>query len=226
MAPATEVASLPMKEGQDTDDFSSASGQKFKELLDTVASQPGCQRIHYGRAVENPSMLNLFIDWDSIDAHKNFIASPQYTPFFAAIGSMLGGSPHLCHVHFDQSPSPALSGGSPIKTEFITVLFPKDYSSADQEKYHSDILEFRDKVAETAEGFLGAYGGWAEEELDDPKDSEKSKAYVMLIGWTSVEAHMKYRETQSFKDNIHLLRGGKDLKNATVCHVAAKEFQK
>jgi len=172
-------------------------------------------------------MLNLFIDWDSVDDHKKFIASPGYKPFFESIGSMLEGDANLYHVHYDQTPSPALSsGGSPIVTEFLTIFFPEEYSSADKEKYHSDVVKFRDIVADSAEGFKGAFGGWVVEKLDDPKDSEKRTAYSMLIGWTSVEAHMKYRETQAFKDYIYLLRGGKDLKGVTVCHVAAKELQK
>lgn len=76
MAPATELAFLPWKEGQYPDDPSSAPGQKFKGICQTIVSQPGCISLHWGRGVENPSMLNLFIDWETVEDHKKFIASP------------------------------------------------------------------------------------------------------------------------------------------------------
>ena len=75
------------------------------------------------------------------------------------------------------------------------------------------------------EGCSGLAGGWVAEELEDPKSSEKAKVYICLIGWESVDSHMKYRETQSFKDNIHMLRGAKDLKNTVMVHAATKEFK-
>lgn len=87
------------------------------------------------------------------------------------------------------------------------------------------MIKFGGIVDKAWEGCRGSAGGWVAEELDLPGGSEKGKAYVMLIGWTSVDSHMKYRETQSFKDNIHLLRGAKDLKNLAVFHVAASEFK-
>ena len=37
-------------------------------------------------------------------------------------------------------------------------------------------------------------------------EGKKGKAYVGVLGWESVEAHMSFRETQAFKDIIHLLR--------------------
>lgn len=69
------------------------------------------------------------------------------------------------------------------------------------------------KVIEEAkgEGYLGtAYG----ETLEDVKkhadqgkeDVKEGKAVVLLIGWESKELHMKFRETDTFKENIHYLR--------------------
>ena len=37
---------------------------------------------------------------------------------------------------------------------------------------------------------------------------------------------MLFRETQAFKDNIHHLRGAKDLKKLTVVHTAGTEISK
>ena len=55
-----------------------------------------------------------------------------------------------------------------------------------------------------ADGYLDYAVGITHETLE--KEGVKGKAAVLLIGWQSREAHMAFRETQSFKDNIHLLR--------------------
>lgn len=136
---------------------------------------------------------------------------------------MMDGAPNLYHAHFDPyPPTVAISDVGSMVTEFLTMYFPTDYSAADQAKLESDLKQFGEVVKGSSDDFKAAVGGWVVEELDDPKSSEKRKAYVLLIGWTSVQAHLSYRETQTFKDNIHLLRGAKDLKGVGVFQVAAK----
>jgi len=75
MAPVTEIALLPLVEGKYPDDANSGPGQTWKGLLDTLLSQKGVQKVYWGREIENPSTLRLFVDWDSLDGHKTFIAS-------------------------------------------------------------------------------------------------------------------------------------------------------
>jgi len=65
----------PLQEGKYPDDRTSVVGQTHVDLLETLLSQPGCQRCYWGREVENKDMLRWFVDWDSIDSHKKFIAS-------------------------------------------------------------------------------------------------------------------------------------------------------
>lgn len=140
-----------------------------------------------------------------------------------SIGSTLNGNPpNMYHVHFDpHPPSVAFSG----VTEFLTAYFPTTYSAEDQKTFHENVKKFGSIVTDAWKDCKGTTGGWVVEEQDLPGSSEKAKAYVTLIGWTSVEAHLQYRETQSFKDNIYLLRGAKDLKNVVMFHVAASEFK-
>lgn len=69
---ATEIAILRLQAGKRPDDASSGPGQIFKDALDTLTEQPGFQRAYWGREVENPDNLRLFVDWDSVDAHIDF----------------------------------------------------------------------------------------------------------------------------------------------------------
>lgn len=140
------------------------------------------------------------------------------------VAGLLTGSMSMYHVGFDpHPPTSALVGSTPQVTEFITAYFPKDYSAEDRKTFHEGMREFGHVVSKTAEGYQASLGGFIEEEIIDPKTSEPCLGYVALIGWESVQAHLNYRETQAFKDNIHYLRGAKDLKNVAVFHVDAKQ---
>jgi quinol monooxygenase YgiN len=75
MAPVTEIAYLPLKTGNNPSDAHSPAGSIWQETLRTVLDQEGAQRAYWSLEVENPSMLRLFIDWDSIDHHKKFMES-------------------------------------------------------------------------------------------------------------------------------------------------------
>ncbi|KAI1614009.1 hypothetical protein EDD36DRAFT_417858 [Exophiala viscosa] len=226
MAPATEVAILPLAEGQDPEDSTSAAGQTLKACLETVSKQDGCQRVYWGKQVENQSIGVAFIDWESLDHHKRFIESEEFPSFMGQLGSLLSGPGALYHVHFDDHPAvPALVGDGVHVTEFLTVYFPQDYSSDDQKAFDQNVQKFLDVTKGSAEGFKDARAGWIVEDLDDPNSSEKRKAWTALVGWDKVESHLNYRNTSAFQDNVHLLRGAKDLKGLVNVHVAVKEFK-
>jgi len=219
MAPVTEIVKLPLKEGLLSDD---AGSKKFQGVLHTIMAQDGCQGLRWGAQVETPSIMNLFIDWDSIDHHQKFIDSAEYKPFFDDIVGIVSGDVSFFHAQFDpHPPSTPLADGN--ATEYLTLYFPADYSVEDQRRFDADMKEFAQIVQDACDGFRGGVTGWVVEELEDPKSSQKSKVCIMLIGWTSVETHLKFRETQAFKDNIYYLRGAKDLMNLTVWHVLPKK---
>lgn len=75
MAPVTAVIYLPLKTGADPADASSIAASIWQDTLNAVLKQEGAQRAYWSREVENPSMLRLFVDWDSIDHQKKFMES-------------------------------------------------------------------------------------------------------------------------------------------------------
>lgn len=60
MAPVTEVAYLTLKPGVELAG-SSTSAQAWSESIRTIQAQEGYQRLYWGVAVENPSLLMLLI---------------------------------------------------------------------------------------------------------------------------------------------------------------------
>ena len=61
MAPATELATIPLVSGATIEDPNSPAGKIWQSTLDTVSQQEGFQRSYWGREVENPSVLQLFV---------------------------------------------------------------------------------------------------------------------------------------------------------------------
>ncbi|KIX96646.1 uncharacterized protein Z520_07365 [Fonsecaea multimorphosa CBS 102226] len=214
MAQATEVVFLPLKEGNDP--------QKLKATLETILKHGQPQRIYAGAQVEHPNVHNFFIDWTSIGHHEKFTEWDGYKAFLDDAVTQCTTPPDLYHVHFE--PFPPSKAFSEV-TEFLNIYFPADYSAEDQKTFHENMKKFGGVITSNWEGCRGTAGGWVAEEREDPKSGEKARVYVELIGWESVDSHMKFREQQAFKDNIHLLRGAKDLKNLVMVHVAAKEFK-
>ncbi|KAI9053686.1 hypothetical protein LZ554_002639 [Drepanopeziza brunnea f. sp. 'monogermtubi'] len=206
--PVTEIAYITLKPGIELEG-SGAAAQAWKETLTTVSQQDGYQRMHWGRTLEDPNQLMLFIDWDSRDAHLKFVATPGYTPFKNRLGTIMEGV-HLHHVAFSPFP-PSILGRAPV-IEFATFFGTSDVFLSHVEKFMG--------AAGKPEGYHGSvYGPSVEDDVGKHADGgDKGKAVVLLIGWDSVEAHTKFRETEGFQKNIGLLEDG--AKGAEVVHVA------
>ena len=61
MAPATEIATLPLVAGAQIEDPSSPAGTVWKSTIDTILAADGVQRAYWGRQVENPTVIDLLI---------------------------------------------------------------------------------------------------------------------------------------------------------------------
>lgn len=125
----------------------------------------------------------------------------------------------MYHAHLKpHPPNEVLSDHVSPATEILNVYFPLDYSESDQQKFEEGLKKVVAVIEKDARTYTASSGGWVVEDVEIPGTSEKARMYQALIGWQSVEAHMSFRETQSFKDNIHHLRAAKDLKKLHVTH--------
>lgn len=61
MAPATEIATLPLDAGANLEDPQSSSSKIWQSALDTISQQDGYQRLYWGRQVENPQIMMLLV---------------------------------------------------------------------------------------------------------------------------------------------------------------------
>lgn len=197
--PVTEIAYIALKPGVDIEG-STPEAKAWQDTLKTLSQQDGMQRTHYGRTLEEPNLLMLFVDWDSYQHHQTFIASPTYGPFVQTLAPLFA-SLHLHHVVPGAFP-PAVLGQAPV-IEFATFF-------GAEPAFLANVQRFMEAVGEP-DGVLGAaFGETVEADVvkhaEQGGEVEGGKAVVLLIGWTSKEMHMQFRETETFAKNIGLLR--------------------
>ncbi|KAF2174870.1 hypothetical protein K469DRAFT_612899 [Zopfia rhizophila CBS 207.26] len=217
----TEVVYVPLISGLDL-----ATGENKKiweETLQTITEQPGCLSLFWGRQIEHPDVIQMAVDWDKLESHQAFIANPIYGPFIERIKPFLSGPLSMYHA---QLPTPSPTSGpftAPV-TECISLYFAPDHPNS---TFDSNWTQFVEKAGQTATEAQGAVGGWVVEEVKSKKGLGKDgaegdgKQFWAVIGWPSVEAHMKYRETEDFSKVVPYLREGP--KAIEVHHV---NFQK
>lgn len=206
-SPATEVAILPLSPGATIEDASSSAGKTWKSIVDTLLAQEGCQHVYWGRQVEARNTVDLFIDWDSVGSHKQFMATPVYEPFVHKFSLICDGEITVYHAHFTpHTPSSALSRIPQPSTEYITFYFPSNLSDRDRSSWDQVFSKFTQTLARHADGFNAFASGWVVEELYDEAVMGTAAVFAAVFEWNSVESHNKYRETKEFKESIIGLR--------------------
>ena len=222
MAPVTEMVTMTLQTGAAIEDPNSPSGRVWAECHDTISQQPGYQRAYYGRQLENPSLLQLLVDWDSYEAHENFTKDGVYEPFLKHFMTFVDGEIAMHHACFrPHPPSAAVSGTCSPVTEVWTT-----YLDGRSEEFEENIARFGQIVLDKADGCRALSSGWAMEEVEHESfgpGKKKGNAYVTVIGWDSKEKHMAFRETPDFMDNIHLVRRD-EVRGMTMHHVSFVEM--
>ncbi|KAL8939473.1 MAG: hypothetical protein Q9211_002724 [Gyalolechia sp. 1 TL-2023] len=202
--PVTEVVTIPLQAGVDINDPNSSAGKVLSDTLGTLSQQEGYQRAYKGLRVESPNVLQVYIDWDSIESHKKFMGQSHYGPFIQHLLSVVDGKIGVHHVEFN--PHPPSAAVSSTVTEVVGHYFAADLSDSERSTFESDVNKFAQVLEESAKGHKGFAGGWIIEEQEHGDMEGKAKVWQTCIGWESHEAHMAYRETQAFKENVYLLK--------------------
>jgi quinol monooxygenase YgiN len=215
MAPVTEIALLEFKAGAEW-------GPAVNVIAASILHQPGCLQVRYAQKVEDPTHLPFFIDWEDSSYHEPFEGSAGYAPFMENFGPLLVGPPAPYLVSFEPIPPTVLDNkdgkGKTAVAEVVHGYFPIDTTLVQQQAALTRVHEFVDITKAAAKGFSGETAvGWVVE--DREFKGEKVRVLVFVLGWDSVEAHLAYRETESFANSAPLLRGLEGLKGMDAYHV-------
>lgn len=129
------------------------------------------------------------------------------------------------HVHFNpHHPNPALSPNTSPTTEVLFLHIPASSSHDAAAAFTRFVDGVGPAASKAPHGFRGAAGGWQVEEGTSAKITDeggRSRVFVGALGWDSVEAHLGFRGTEAFGENIHFLRDG--AVEARVWHVNLEE---
>ncbi|KAF4549786.1 Hypothetical protein D9617_20g028420 [Elsinoe fawcettii] len=212
---ATEIVQLPLKTSFDPDNTSSDDVKAQQASYKIISSAAGFQSCWMGPTVENDKEISMFINWGSVQDHIAFTKAPEYADMGKHLMPLLAGAPAYIHYHFTSQEDLETALSAPV-TENVTAYFP----SVD-ESFNTKLDQFKAAVEKDAAGAKGFAYGWGEEDVEHEKlPNGKGKALKLLIGWESVDAHMKFRDTEAFKKNVGLLRDGPSA--LTMTHTKAK----
>ena len=142
------------------------------------------------------------------------MASPEYGPMVKGLEAIFAGDPQFLHYDFPSAAKLAFALSAPV-TELATF-----YLLSESHSWDENVKEFLNRTVDGADGLVGGTSGWSLEDVEHDKfpTGEKGKAYLLAIGWESLEAHMAFRETDLFKNSISLLMG--EPKSVELHHVA------
>ncbi|KAI8631970.1 hypothetical protein F5Y19DRAFT_381388 [Xylariaceae sp. FL1651] len=207
-----------------------ADNSIIAESTKIMAEQKGCLAVRSFRWLEDPSRLEYFIDWDSIESHINFARNEEvYLPFRARIGSVMAAYNQPFHVPLPPYP-PALlesqdgAGKSSVKAVGQAwfaggVGFPSER----MESVSAAFQGFVDAVrGEQPVGFSGKVAaGWAKETI--VRKAEVFRLFFFVMGWDSVEAHTRYRDSDHYKQAISAITNLEDFNELEFHHVGAAD---
>ncbi|KFX91312.1 hypothetical protein V490_05980 [Pseudogymnoascus sp. VKM F-3557] len=106
--PITEVVQLQLQLG-------AVIEERMSSFLRIMQRQPGFQQLTWGRWEESPDNVQLHLNWDSIEAHRQFELSGAD---FAAVGDVLGPvlakPPAMHHVNFKTAVTDNVSSAATV----------------------------------------------------------------------------------------------------------------
>lgn len=132
------------------------------------------------------------------------MASPEYGPMVKSLDAITSGPPSFVHYDFASMGKLTAALSAPV-TELATFYLPSKTST-----FQTNLEKFEKAASESGtNGFLGIATAWSIEDVEHEGfgEGKTGKSLLLAIGWESIDAHMAFRETDVFKDNIGLLRG-------------------
>jgi hypothetical protein len=111
----------------------------------------------------------------------------------------------------------------------MLAYFPSDTSSVRKDAATEQLQQFVEKGLNKCSDVKAVSFGWGVEN-DFPvrggKEGQLGTILVAFIGWPSIDAHMKFRETEAFKENVNLLRSMEGMLKLAMFHVSCRNIRR
>ncbi|ORY13538.1 hypothetical protein BCR34DRAFT_265664 [Clohesyomyces aquaticus] len=182
----TEIALLRLSLNISADDSSLRS--KLTHAKDVMEGYTG-RRFYYLQQVEDPKLLYIIGEWESLDQHMNgFIPSADNQALLECLKDNLSVE-WLHHIDAPHSALPLpTADGEPCFWSIGRHFIKPGQKEKFKETFENTKQHVQDLVTK---GTIG--GGWRmeTEELDE---------FVLFTPWTDVEQHQAFAKTDGFKE--------------------------
>ncbi|KAI1385166.1 uncharacterized protein F4822DRAFT_335682 [Hypoxylon trugodes] len=220
MAPITTFILTTVKAGAKVEESFGA----IEAIQDTIKSAPGSGALRVATLHEDANQYRLFIDWESIEAHKAFRQTEAFQKFANEISPFAANPSTVFHAELSPFPPSVLDNAEGKgKTAVAEILFTYYAPTADADKNLALAQKLASQLA--GAGFAGATGetavGWSVEKDIDYKGTP-SRALVVILGWETVAAHEAARNSDKYKSIIAEFQGSTDATGFEVSHVTTK----
>lgn len=113
-------------------------------------------------------------------------------------------------------------------TEVLLAYFRPDLSEDGKRAASAQLEEFLEKAGGGCPGLLSTNHGWLVENdlpVRGVEPAQKGSLLMILWGWESIDAHMRFRELEAFKSNIALLTRMEGLIKLSMTHVKFQSIE-
>ncbi|KAF7887689.1 hypothetical protein EAF00_009983 [Botryotinia globosa] len=153
-------------------------GLKF--MLQTLKTQDGYLRTRWGPHSEDQQKLELLIGWESVEAFTKFQTTPAFREMLAQVKPNLTAPPNLIIIEFKPYAPKEV-----IDAHFVQMLTMEQGASS-EEDLRAQVTKFKD-----LDGCTGVASGLSKDDVDG-----KGKVFVAAVGWESLEASEKAKESK------------------------------
>ncbi|KAF2261925.1 hypothetical protein CC78DRAFT_546236 [Lojkania enalia] len=176
-----------------------------KQVMEKFTSR----QFYYMQQVENPSLLYIIGEWDSVDQHiDEFIPSADNQAILESLKDVLVVD-WLFHIDAPHADLPLPKSTDDMKPTFgITRLFVRSGEKGNFQKMFEENRKYLQDFI--TEGTIG--GGWRA----DPEDGKDE--FVVFSPWKDVEQHHAFAKTDGFEKygRIRDFLEGAEIKHANI----------
>ncbi|KAL4903454.1 hypothetical protein BDW74DRAFT_156422 [Aspergillus multicolor] len=180
----TEIVTIPFKPEAKIDEV-------VPKTIPVISAQEGCRRLKWGRWEEDPSKVQMMINWDDISFHQKFIESPDYPNLLGLLEGILSGPPSIMHVHFDEEAINKITDDPVVELATFYAI----------EEGFEEAVTRTLAVGSESEGCLRYARGNVVEEIAVSEGEVKGKGHYAAISWTSLQARLEATKRDEVKES-------------------------
>lgn len=128
--------------------------------------------------------------------------------------------------HVAVTPFPPLVLQSPV-TEVMIAYFPSGISPEGKDAAAAQLQQFVEKSLNNCPDVKAVSCGWGVEN-DFPvrggEEGQKGSILTAFIGWPNIDAHVKFRDTDTFKKHVDLIRHMKGVVKLVMFHIRCQSL--